>query len=291
MRINGSVAKDVTRQIVTKVFETFAENKSEVHVYSLPGKSWEFEKNVLVNHYVNNRELTFLICFENNVDSFVVNFDIAKNVLKDFVREHFYIQDNKIKSQLTTSKQHRKNDIHIEYNNKDINVPEWPIKSNHFEWFDFCGNPSIERLNKINLTGKNNVQIFTFVTGWRCEDNVEPSILENTKNMSNREAILNYFKNKIEGTEYKIIFDLEYVSSHTPMILIAISNDQNVINKKYFAATVKIEKENKREQIKVDKAPIYAALKSGMSTEEIVQKLNVSSGSVAACKAWITMGK
>jgi len=291
MRINGTVAKDVTRQIVTRVFETFAENKQKVNVYSLPGKSWEFEKNVLVNHYVNNREHTMLLCFENNVDSFVVNFDIAKNVLKDFIREHFYIEDNKIKSQLTATKQQDENGIYIEYNNKDIEVTNWPNRSNHFEWFDFCGNPSVERLNKIDLTAKNSVQIFTFTTGWRCEDNVETSIRQASENIPSREAILNYFKNKIEGSEYKIVFHLEYVSSRIPMILIAISNDENVINKTFFSSDIKIAKPNKTVRIKVDKTPIYEALKSGMTTEQIVEKLNVPSGTVSACKAWITMGK
>lgn len=288
MIINGTVAKDVTRQIVTKVFEAFAENKSAISVYSLPGKSWEFEKDVLVNHYVNNRSVTNLYCFEHNPDSFRVNWDIGRNILNSFIIQQSYIKNNKIEIALEPDYKNHKNGISFFYENKDIHAFRF---NEYFAWYDFCGNPSVERLNKIDLTSKNTVQVFTFVTGWRREDNVESSILKNTENMSNREAILNYFKNKIEGTEHKILFDLEYVSSHTPMILIAISNDQNVIDKKYFAASVKIEKEKKREQIKVDKAPIYAALKSGMSTEEIIQKLNVTSGTVAACKAWITMGK
>lgn len=297
MRINNTVAKDVTRQIVTKVFEAFAENKSEVSVYSLPGKSWEFEKNVLVNHYVNNRTKTKLFCSENNFDHFIENWDIGYDVLKNFINHRYfpnynnykYNNNNIIQVALTPCSEHIINGIFFDYREQDIKTL---ICDNSFAWYDFCGNPSVERLNKINLTIKNSVQIFTFATGWRCDDNVEPNIREAGKYISDpSEAIINYFKNKIEGSEYKIVFHLEYVSSRIPMILIAISNDENVINKTFFSSDIKIAKENKTLRIKVDKAPIYAALKSGMSTEQIVQKLNVSSGTVAACKAWITMGK
>lgn len=291
MKINGTVAKDVTRQIVTKVFEAFAENKSKVTIYSLPGQSWEFEKNVLINHYVNNREITSLHCFEHNIDSFYANWDIAKNVLNDFICEKTYVNDNKIQIELLSENQHRKNGLLFFYQNKDIKTNEVLDNEDVFAWYDFCGNPSVERLNKIDLTTKNSVQIFTFVTGWRCEDNVESSIRQAAANSSSREAIINYFQNKIEGSGYKIIFDIEYVSSHTPMILIAISNDKNVLDKKYFTASVKIKKEKRAKQIKIDKAPIYAALKAGMSTEQIMAKLNFSKGTISSCKAWITMGK
>jgi len=291
MRINGTVAKDVTRQIVTRVFETFAENKKGVCVYSLPGQSWEFEKSVLVNHYVNDRKFTFLNCFEHNVDSFCVNWNIAKNVLNSFICEKSYVNDYKIQVELESENQHLMNGIRFVYRNEDINTNENVYNTNIFVWYDFCGNPSIERLNKIDLTSKNTVQIFTFATGWRCEDNVETSIRQASENIPSREAILNYFKNKIEGSEYKIVFHLEYVSSRIPMILIAISNDENVINKTFFSSDIKIAKPNKTVRIKVDKTPIYEALKSGMTTEQIVEKLNVPSGTVSACKAWITMGK
>ncbi len=288
MEIKGTLAKDITRQIVTKVFETFAENKPEVNVFSLPGKSWEFEKNVLINHYVNNRKNTNLYCYENNLNSFSVNWDIGLNVLNEFVTVYSYFDcDNRFTKELTSFCKH--SGIDFEY--LDIDIGTTNFEKNYFAWYDFCGNPSIERLNKIDLTSKNTVQVFTFATGWRCEDNVESSIRQAAVKSSNREAILEYFTKKIEGSEYKMLFNIEYVSSRTPMILIAISDDKNVIGKSFFAASVKITKEKKPQKIKIDKAPIYAALKAGMSTEEIMAKLNFSKGTISSCKAWITMGK
>jgi len=309
MRINGTVAKDITRQIVTRVFETFAENKINICVSSLPGKSWEFEKSVLLNHYIKRIGSTILLCYEHDFDLFTVNYDIGKNVLKDFIYERKYIENGKIEIDLEIQKEHEDNFLHFGYFNLDIDTSWLDFDNqNLFAWYDFCGNPSVERLNKIDLTRKNSVQIFTFATGWRCEDNVESSIRQAAANSSGREAILEYFTKKIEGSGYKIVFDLEYVSSRTPMILIAISDDESVIGKSFFSKDVKVSKssfqkalkiwkktkntkEKKPQQIKVDKAPIYAALKAGMSTEEIMVKLNFSKGTISSCKAWITMGK
>jgi hypothetical protein len=136
-----------------------------------------------------------------------------------------------------------------------------------------------------------NVQIFTFATGWRCDLNVEEEIWQAAKNMSNTEAILKYFKDKIVNTGYKILFSIDYVSSRIPMVLIAITNDENLFDKTFYKDEVKIVKYKNPKKVKIDYSPIYAALKNKESEQEIMRKHNVSKGTISSCKAWITMGK
>jgi hypothetical protein len=109
--------------------------------------------------------------------------------------------------------------------------------------------------------------------------------------MSNTEAILKYFKDKIVNTGYKILFSIDYVSSRIPMVLIAITNDENLFDKTFYKDEVKIVKYKNPKKVKVDRSPIYAALKNKESEQEIMRKHNVSKGTISSCKAWITMGK
>jgi hypothetical protein len=293
MNITGPVAKDITREIVKKVFETFTQNQKDVTVYSLPGESWEFEKFVFTNHYVQNLDRTKLICCECNQnyydDCFLFQIGDNKNDRIE-IFEHLpnYITLSS-SNQPVARFEHRENNINFEFLNEYIRIKN--KEENFFAWFDFCGNPSIERVDQLVLPQTKNVQIFTFATGWRCDLNVEEEIWQAAKNMSNTEAIVKYFKDKIVNTGYKILFSIDYVSSRIPMVLIAITNDENLFDKTFYKDEVKIVKYKNPKKVKIDYSPIYAALKNKESKEQIMQKYNVSKGTISSCKAWITMGK
>jgi hypothetical protein len=293
MNITGPVAKDITREIVKKVFEAFTQNQKNVTVYSLPGESWEFEKFVFTNHYVQNLDRTNLICCECNQNYYDDCFSIRIGADRNDGIEIFEHLPNYItlssSNQPVARFEHRENNINFEFLNEYIRIKN--KEENFFAWFDFCGNPSIERVDQLVLPQTKNVQIFTFATGWRCDLNVEEEIWQAAKNMSNTEAILKYFKDKIVNTGYKILFSIDYVSSRIPMVLIAITNDENLFDKTFYKDEVKIVKYKNPKKVKVDRSPIYAALKNKESEEQIMQKHNVSRGTISSCKAWITMGK
>lgn len=295
MNITGPVAKDITREIVKKVFEAFTQNQKNVTVYSLPGNSWEFEKFVITNHYVQNLDRTKLICCECNQNKYDDHFLWLSSNIALFTKDQNtfgffsgYITTNS-RNQATINPEHKENNINFEYLNEYIRIKN--KEENFFAWFDFCGNPSIERVDQLVLPQTKNVQIFTFATGWRCDLNVEEEIWQAAKNMSNTEAILKYFKDKIVNTGYKILFSIDYVSSRIPMVLIAITNDENLFDKTFYKDEVKIVKYKNPKKVKVDRSPIYAALKNKESEQEIMRKHNVSKGTISSCKAWITMGK
>jgi hypothetical protein len=288
MNITGPIAKDITREIVKKIFEAFTEHNKSVSVYSLPGKSWEFEKFVFTNHYIQNLDYTKLNCFEcdkNKYDDCFLHFTSGVSFF-DYLEGY---ANTDLDNNVIASLEHRKNNINISYVNRFINIEN--KNENFFAWFDFCGNPSIERVDQFVLSQNKNVQIFTFATGWRCDLNVEENIWQNAKNMSNTEAILKHFKDKIINTGYKILFSIDYVSSRIPMVLIAITNDENLFNKTFYKNEIKVLKYDKPKKVNIDRSLIYAALKNKESEQEIMRKYNVSKGTISSCKAWITMGK
>ena len=42
MKINGPLAKDITREIVSDLYSRFISDKQNVEVFSLPGDVWKF---------------------------------------------------------------------------------------------------------------------------------------------------------------------------------------------------------------------------------------------------------
>jgi hypothetical protein len=101
---------------------------------------------------------------------------------------------------------------------------------------------------------------------------------------------------KVIDTEYKefryqIAFSISYVSNHTPMILICITNDIGVIIEDYGLCnkTEKLPAPPALIKVKADKKEIYSDLLSGMSDKEAIDKHSLKTMQLAAHKAWLTM--
>lgn len=289
MKINGPLAKDITREIVSELYSRFVSDKEKVEVFSLPGEVWKFEEHVLLNHYTKGLKFTNLVCFENNP----VKFNLCKNVnarirLRNFLSNRSF--------NLKIDPIHEKNNLHFSYQFSPITLEQADDKTEFFGWFDYCGNPSQDRLLNFDEKYKyNNVQLFTFCTVWRCADNIPSSILEDAKQIGNAKAIIKYFSDKIVNTNYKILFNIEYVSNHTPMILIAITNDESILNdinwQKYSKETP-IRKVKRAAAInpKRDLSLIYKDLRNNVDDNTILSNHKINRHTLAACKAHITMG-
>lgn len=299
MKINGPLAKDITRQIVCELYSDFAQNKKEVSVLSLPGEVWKFEEHVLLTHYSKNLKETELFCFENDKNKIINNAQKGNKRLRNFVRrQHNLFSLSCLNDYFILDEAHAKNGIQLGYF-EDFISTDYVINYDSFCWFDYCGNPSKDRLDNFVTCNNNSfcgVDVFTFSTGWRREDNVDPSILEDSKTIGPAKAILKYFQDKIANTSFKIIFNIEYVSNHTPMIIIAITNDTNILNnlkwQKYNEKPILIKKKagNKKvKTVKNDYTLVYEDLRNKVDEKIIVEKHKINKHQLAACKAWVTM--
>jgi hypothetical protein len=275
--------KNALRQLVCKVYETATKDKQTITTVSLPGDSWEFE------HFIND------------------NFNFRKwfgNPIKQL--KAYCFERNKVVFDLNQSYSKSLTDTgNFEYLNEEINeIPTvWANSESVFSWFDFCGNPTFFNLDYCSNPEARQTHLFTFNLAWRCSDNIPKDILINSKQYENKEeAILNYFK-KIIDSKYKeyryvIAFSITYVSNHTPMILICITNDVGVIIEDYGICKTSYKKTEKLppppELIQVpaqdiNKQEVYADLLSGKSDEEVMNKHSLKRMQVAAFKAWLTM--
>ena len=289
MKINGPLAKDITREIVSDLYSRFISDKQNVEVFSLPGEVWKFEEHVLLNHYTKGLKFTNLVCFENDL----IKYNLSKSLharirLRNFLsNQNFNLKLNSI---------HTNNNLHLSYEFCPITIDQADDKTEFFGWFDYCGNPSQDRLNNFDEKYKyNNVQIFTFCTAWRCVDNIPDSIIENAKEIGNAKAIIKYFSDKIVNTNYKILFNIEYISNHTPMILIAITNDKSILNditwQKYSDDKfTKKKKRSTKNNPKRNLSLVYKDLHNNLNDNEIIKNHNINKNILAACKAHITMG-
>lgn len=288
--------KNAIRHLVTKAYETFAANKSDLSVVSLPGTAWEFETNVF-----NHKDFAENFGKSYNLDMLLCECD--KNIYNSNLRPlSTLLPHNKVSSYIIG----RGNVVYLnQFLNADI-VKK--AKSNNiFAWFDFCGNPTTENLYIANTAaGKNVTYIFTFNTHWRCDSNVDNDLLIYTKSLdgSRGKAIgISIFLASIANDlGLTVVWNFEYVSNHNPMITVCLSNDANVIanaslhiqyinssNKKINF--VKHNKVTKNNTVKRDLDAVYVDVKAKMDDKSICAKHNISTGTLAAVKAWITMGK
>lgn len=302
MKINGPLAKDITRQIVCELYSDFVENRKEATVLSLPGEVWKFEEHVLLTHYSKNLENTELICFENDKNKIIHNAQKGNKRLRNFVhRQHNFFPLSCLDDYFILDQAHRKNGINLGYY-EDFISTDYDIMYDSFCWFDYCGNPSKDRLDNLVICDDNSpysfysVDVFTFSTGWRREDNILPSILEDSKTIGPAKAILKYFQDKIANTSFKIVFDIEYVSNHTPMIIIAITNDPNILNnlkwQKYNEKPILIKRKTKtkaEKKVKNDYTLVYEDLRNKVDEKIIIEKHKINKHQLGACKAWVTM--
>ena len=288
--------KNAIRHLVTKAYETFAANKSDLSVVSLPGTAWEFETNVF-----NHKDFADNFGKPYNLDMLLCECD--KNIYNSNLPPlSTLFPHNKVSSYILGRDS-------VSYTNQFLNadVVKKAWSNNIFAWFDFCGNPTTENLYIANTAaGKNVTYIFTFNTHWRCDSNVDNDLLIYTKSLdgSRGKAIgISIFLASIANDlGLTVVWNFEYVSNHNPMITVCLSNDANVIanaslhiqyinssNKKINF--VKHNKVTKNNTVKRDLDAVYVDVKAKMDDKSICAKHNISTGTLAAVKAWITMGK
>ena len=116
-------------------------------------------------------------------------------------------------------------------------------------------------------------------------------------------ATQDYLKLLADKLGLTLVWSFEYVSNYIPMISVCFSNDVNVIaDKSLTVMNVDKYKKNKLTQrtlnvvtkavtIKRDLSAVYVDVKAKMDEKAICAKHNVSVNTLAAVKAWITMGK
>jgi len=288
-----NTVKNATRHLVAKAYETFAKGKKAISVISLPGDVWELENYVLSNRDFAYRFGTYysldIILAEKNETIYNRHFRGKSNALPINVNSYYIL-----------------NQYNVTYKNEVLN--ESHVKScksnNIFAWFDFCGNPTSENINLINTaTGKNVTYIFTFNTAWRMDTNVDPE-LRHLASLGNKAIATQLHLNLLaEKLGLTLIWSFEYVANYAPMISVCFSNDVNVIaDKSLNIMSVNESKKSKLTKhtlnvitkavtVKRDLSAVYVDVKAKMDEKAICAKHNVSVNTLAAVKAWITMGK
>jgi len=290
-----NTVKNATRHLVAKAYETFAKGKKAISVISLPGDAWEFE-----NYVLSNKDFGFqfggwyaldMTLLERDEDTFKINSGLMFSSARAAVTNAAYIIKKK---HYVTYKNEVLNESHVK-NCKHNDI---------FAWFDFCGNPTSENINLINTaTDKNVTYIFTFNTAWRMDTNVHPELRNLAAESNKAIATQDYLKILADKLGLTLIWSFEYVANYAPMISVCFSNDVNVIaDKSLNIMSVNKNKKSKLTQrnnspitravtIKRDLSAVYVDVKAKMNDDSVCAKHNVSVNTLAAVKAWITMGK
>ena len=289
-----NLVKNATRHLVTKAYETFTKGKKSISVVSLPGSVWEFE-----NYVLSNRDFGFKFGGWYNLDMTLVERD-------EFIFLNSLGRAHSNNLPINTMAPYIIKQYNVTYKNEILN--ESHVKScksdNIFAWFDFCGNPTTDNINLINTaTGKNVTYIFTFNTAWRMDTNVHPELRHLAAESNKAIATQDYLKLLADKLGLTLVWSFEYVSNYIPMISVCFSNDVNVIaDKSLTVMNVNKDKKNKLTKrtlnvvtrtvtIKRDLSAVYVDVKAKMDEKAICAKHNVSVNTLAAVKAWITMGK
>ena len=288
-----NLVKNATRHLVIKAYETFTKDKKSISVISLPGSVWEFE-----NYVLSNRDFGFKFGGWYSLDMTLVERDEVV-FKRNLAGSNFGTPVNSIAAYIVKQ-------YNITYKNEILN--ESHVKScksnNIFAWFDFCGNPTSENINLINTAADKNVTyVFTFNTAWRMDTNVDPS-LRHLASLGNKAIATQLHLNLLaEKLGLTLVWSFEYVSNYIPMISVCFSNDANVIaDKSLTVMNVNKDKKSKLTQrsnapitravtVKRDLSAVYVDVKAKMDEKAICAKHNVSVNTLAAVKAWITMGK
>ena len=288
-----NIVKNATRHLVTKAYETFTKGKKSISVVSLPGSVWEFE-----NYVLSNRDFGFKFGGWYALDMTLVERDevIFK---RNLAGSNFGTPVNSIAAYIVKQ-------YNVTYKNEILN--ESHVKScksnNIFAWFDFCGNPTSENINLINTaTGKNVTYVFTFNTAWRMDTNVDPEV-RHLASLGNKAIATQLHLNLLaEKLGLTLIWSFDYVANYSPMISVCFSNDANVIaDKSLNIISVNNSKKSKLTKrtlnvvtrtvtIKRDLSAVYVDVKAKMDKKDICAKHNITNNTLAAVKAWVTMGK
>jgi len=279
--------KNGTRHLVIKAYETFTKGKKAISVISLPGDVWEFE-----NYVLSNRDFGFKFGGWYALDMTLAERDeliFKRNLSSDNVNVSYIL-----KKYNATYKNEVLNESHVKSCKSD----------NIFAWFDFCGNPTSENVNLINTaTGKNVTYIFTFNTAWRMDTNVDPALRHLAALHENKGlAIKLHFEKLAEQLGLTLIWSFDYIANYVPMISVCVSNDVNIIADQSLKfdrvcawrknkITNRTNTITRAVTIKRDLSGVYVDVKAKMNDDSVCAKHNVSVNTLAAVKAWITMGK
>ena len=289
-----NLVKNATRHLVSKAYETFTKDKKSISVISLPGSVWEFE-----NYVLSNRDFGFKFGGWYALDMTLVERD-------EFIFKNSLGQAYSTNLPINTMAPYIIKQYNVSYKNEVLN--ESHVKScksdNIFAWFDFCGNPTTDNINLINTaTGKNVTYIFTFNTAWRMDTNVHPELRHLAAETNKAIATQDYLTHLAGKLGLTLIWSFEYVSNYIPMISVCFSNDANVIaDKSLNIFNVNKYKKNKLTQrtntpitktatIKRDLSAVYVDVKAGLDKHTIATKHNITYNTLAAVKAWVTIGK
>ena len=290
-RMNNTV-KNSIRHLVCKAYDAFAQNKIDISVISLPGSSWEFEKYV-VNHkdysntFTKNGYGLEMSLFECNSSEYQSNLRPVATIFPH----------NKTSAYILSCPNVTYHNLYL--NSDSVNK----LKSkNIFAWFDFCGNPTAQNLDLINTAkGKTVTFVFTFNTHWRSVSNLNPEILEVANQYNKGYAIQCYLLRLAIDLGLSLIWSFEYVSNTNPMMTVCVSNDVNVMTNRSLQVKDFITHHKKEKTITKDKTQkvinkrdllnVYIDLKDRVDDNTICQKHGISTGTLAACKAWMTMWK
>jgi len=284
--------KNAIRHLVTKAYDVFVTNKSDVSVVSLPGTVWEFETNA-INHndFANN----FGKSYKLDMQLVESDPDVYNGSLRPLST---LFPHNKVSSYVLS----REN---VEYHEQQLSaaVVNKTKSNNIFAWFDFCGNPTTNDLHLINTAlNKNVTYVFTFNTAWRCDTNVDPYVLNFSKITNKSIAIHAYLKTLADTLGLTVVWSFEYISNHNPMITVCVSNDANILADKSFRINnISLDKNQivkskntpitKVKTVKRDLSAVYVDYKNKIDDNTIRAKHNISVQCLAAVKAWVTMGK
>lgn len=288
----NNTVKNSIRHLVCKAYDAFAQNKIDISVISLPGSSWEFEKYV-VNHkdysntFTKNGYGLEMSLFECNSSEYQSNLRPVATIFPH----------NKTSAYILSCPNVTYHNLYL--NSDSVNK----LKSkNIFAWFDFCGNPTAQNLDLINTAkGKTVTFVFTFNTHWRSVSNLNPEILEVANQYNKGYAIQCYLLRLAIDLGLSLIWSFEYVSNTNPMMTVCVSNDVNVMTNRSLQVKDFITHHKKEKTITKDKTQkvinkrdllnVYIDLKERLDDNTICQKHGISTGTLAACKAWMTMWK
>jgi hypothetical protein len=135
------------------------------------------------------------------------------------------------------------------------------------------------------------------------DTNVHPELRHLAAESNKAIATQDYLKLLADKLGLTLVWSFEYVSNYIPMISVCFSNDVNVIaDKSLTVMNVNKYKKNKLTQrtntpitktatIKRDLSAVYVDVKAGLDKHTITTKHNITYNTLAAVKAWVTMGK
>lgn len=292
--INGTFAKDITRQAVIDLFYQFAANKKAMVVSSLPGKSWEFEKHVakMSNFYItfttkewSRQGMMYLQTCENN-----------NKIYNENAHDYYWLKRS------FPEWPHNKDAALCSYDRADMWSPSQelihadPIVST-FQWHDYCGLPTKKVIDNINFLKNKSVFIFTFSTSWRRKDSIPKELKNLAEKYGEAEAVCSYFSFLAKEHGYKLLFKCEYKSSRTPMVIFALTNDKKLCSPKIIDLYAdKLTEGRKTMSNKLDdlapeiKEQVYTCLKDNVEDGVILSKYGISKKRLGSYKAHITMG-